>query len=217
MRDYLKRLEMRARALVPAPVRTIYRLGRSAASRQVMSPPLPQDMVAGCRMFATRLDLIESLPKNGHIAELGTYKGDFAREILARCSPAQLVIVDIDYTLFDPAIGADRRVTRHTGQTHSVIATFPDQYFDWIYIDADHGYEGVCRDIAAAAIKVKAGGYLVFNDFAHIDPFMGRYGVHRAVVEFALRERWSLSHFALQGAALYDVALQRPTAATRTV
>jgi hypothetical protein len=51
---------------------------------------------------------------------------------------------------------------------------------------------------------------LVFNDFAHIDPSLGHYGVHRAVVDFALEVRWPLRLFAFSKYALYDVALQNP-------
>jgi len=54
------------------------------------------------------------------------------------------------------------------------------------------------------------GGFLVFNDFAHIDPDVGRYGVHRAVVDFVLETRWPLALFAFHPYALYDVALQKP-------
>ena len=51
---------------------------------------------------------------------------------------------------------------------------------------------------------------MVFNGFAHIDPWLGRYGVHRAVVEFAIDQSWPLRFFAYQASALYDVALQKP-------
>jgi len=73
-------------------------------------------------------------------------------------------------------------------------------------------YCGVSRDANAAATKVKPGGFLVFNDFAHIDPFLGAYGVHRAVVEFAIARRWRFARFAYEIRGLYDVALRRPMA-----
>lgn len=100
----------------------------------------------------------------------------------------------------------------HEGDTAETIARFQPGYFDWVYVDADHSYEGVMRDIRACEFRVRPGGYLVFNDFAHIDPYLGRYGVHRAVSEFANRARWPLALFALDAMGLYDVALQRPVA-----
>lgn len=102
----------------------------------------------------------------------------------------------------------------HQGPSHAVLAGFPDATFDWIYIDADHSYAGVAQDAAAAASKVRPGGFLVFNDFAHIDPYLGSYGVHRAVVEFAVAHRWPFAWFAYEAHALYDVALRRPLAGT---
>jgi SAM-dependent methyltransferase len=209
MHPRLKHFEMRFRELAPQPLRTAYRIARSLTATQALSPVLPPELVADCRMCADRLALLDRLPKGGVVAELGTYKGDFAREILARTAPQQLHLIDIDFTGTDPLILADKRVTQHNGLTHEAIASFPDGHFDWIYVDADHSYAGVVRDAAASAAKLKPGGYLIFNDFAHIDPYMGRYGVHRAVVEFANAQRWPMAFFAFSPAALYDVALQK--------
>ena len=86
----------------------------------------------------------------------------------------------------------------------------PDAAFDWIYVDADHSFNGVKRDAEAAMRKVKPGGFLVFNDFAHADPFIGRYGVHSAVADFMVRYHWPMKFMAYEINGLYDVALQRP-------
>ena len=61
-----------------------------------------------------------------------------------------------------------------------MLGDFPDGTFRLDLYDGDHSYEGASRDAAAASSKVKPGGYLVFNDFAHADPYLGAYGVHRA-------------------------------------
>jgi predicted O-methyltransferase YrrM len=83
--------------------------------------------------------------------------------------------------------------------------------FDWIYVDADHSYEAVVADIAAALPRVKPGGMLVFNDFARIvRKGFGVFGVQQAVAEFAVRSGWQVAFFCLNGEALYDIALRRP-------
>jgi SAM-dependent methyltransferase len=207
MRPWLKHVEMRVRAIVPRPVKSAYRVVRALSVTQPSSPAMPAALLEGCQMCADRDELIGRLPKGGIVAELGTYRGEFARTILARAAPRQLHLIDIDFTLTDRAIMSDPHVTTHQGLTHTTLATFPDGHFDWIYIDADHSHAGVVRDARASAPKLKPGGFLVFNDFAHIDPHLGRYGVHRAVVEFAIAERWPMRFFAFNGAALYDVAL----------
>ena len=37
---------------------------------------------------------------------------------------------------------------------------FPDEFFDYVYIDADHRYDGVKEDIVHWFPKVKKGGYI---------------------------------------------------------
>jgi len=63
---------------------------------------------------------------------------------------------------------------------------FEDEYFDWIYIDADHSYEGVKKDISMWWPKLKKGGLFSGHDFdpSHNDSNYVKYGVKRAVEEF---------------------------------
>ena len=56
---------------------------------------------------------------------------------------------------------------------------FRDHYFDFIYIDGDHSYEAVKRDIELYYPKVKIGGVLGGHDFCGSCP-----GVCKAVLEF---------------------------------
>ena len=84
-----------------------------------------------------------------------------------------------------------------------MLSGFPDAHFDWIYVDADHSYEGLLRDANAAATKVKPGGFLVFNDFAHADPFLGAYGVQRAVADFVQSLADCLARLSCQRALRY--------------
>lgn len=45
------------------------------------------------------------------------------------------------------------------------VITFEDHYFDMVYIDGLHTYEGVKIDIALWKSKVKPGGYLAGHDY----------------------------------------------------
>jgi predicted O-methyltransferase YrrM len=210
----MKWLEMRVRKLTPRPFKTVYRIARCFQHVQV-SQPLPPELVDGARVCASRLDLLNLMPKQGKVAELGTLRGDFARGIVARTVPAELHLVDIDYTEFDETGLSAPQVRRHVGLTHEVIASFPSCYFDWIYIDADHSYAGCLKDARASADKIRPGGYMVFNDFAHIDPHLGRYGVKRAVMDFIHQNRWRVAFLALDAHGLYDIALTKPDADNR--
>lgn len=211
MRARLKQMEMAVRARMPSPIRQAVRLVRSAAFKPPRTRELPPELLEGAELAASRLHLLDRLPKGGVVAELGTARGHFAREILARTSPKALHVVDIDYSQFDTSLLADKRLHQHIGMTYEVISSFADGSFDWIYVDADHSYEGALRDARASAAKVAPGGLMLFNDFAHIDPELGRYGVFRAVTDFVLEARWTVRYLAFQPSALYDIALQKPT------
>lgn len=206
----LRRLDLSLRKRLPGSARHALRLGRHLVSKGQSSAWIPASLLSDCKMCASREELVKQLPRRGRVAELGTERGHFARHILAACEPDELHLVDLDFSLLDQGVANDARVQLHNGMTHEVLAEFPDAYFDWIYVDADHSYAGVSRDAQAAASKVKPGGYLVFNDFAHMDPFLGAYGVHRAVVDFAVTREWNFALFAYHPWGLYDVALRRP-------
>jgi hypothetical protein len=195
---------------MPGRVRHLMRLGRHLVARGQPSMAIPPELLADCRVCASRNELVKNLG-GGRLAEVGTYRGDFARHILRSCDPAELHLIDLDVSLLDPAVAADQRVTVHRGLSDEMLPRFPDGHFDWIYIDGDHSYGGAGRDARAAATKVKPGGHLVFNDFAHADPYLGAYGVHRAVTEFAVTRGWTFAWWAYEPNGLYDVALRRPT------
>ncbi len=44
-------------------------------------------------------------------------------------------------------------------------ASFSDETLDWVYIDGDHSYEAVKRDLEAYYRVVKSGGFLAGDDY----------------------------------------------------
>ena len=71
--------------------------------------------------------------------------------------------------------------TRTGAAAPAAAAQFPDSYFDWIFLDANHGYEGMRQDLLAFCPKVKPGGYIAGHDYVEVKG----YGVVQAVDEFA--------------------------------
>lgn len=57
-----------------------------------------------------------------------------------------------------------------------------DESLGMIYLDADHSYEGVIRDLEAWYPKVVSGGLIAGHDF-----LQSHYGVNQAATEFAGR------------------------------
>ncbi|MBL8587477.1 MAG: class I SAM-dependent methyltransferase [Methylobacteriaceae bacterium] len=208
------RLELALRRALPEGAKVWLRAARLLTQpAPPAAPEVPQALLDGAQLVTNRIEMLRRLPRGGRVAELGTLYGDFAHHILTICAPDRLHIVDIHLSncrrdvLDHPAVEAEQAMTTDW------LPRFPDAHFDWIYVDADHGYEAVKADIAAAAPKVRPGGFLVFNDYARmLRPGLGVFGVHQAVTEFIVAARWPVAFLALQGEALYDIALRRPSA-----
>jgi predicted O-methyltransferase YrrM len=174
----------------------------------------PAHLLEGCRFVSHRYDLVDRhLPKGGRIAEVGSMQGTFAKWLLESAKPEELHIIDRSFKVFDhahfEAAIASGRVLLREGNSSSLLQSYPENFFDWIYIDADHSYEGVRRDIEAALGCVKKDGYLVFNDYIY---FSHRellpYGVMQAVNDFAIAHNWRFEFLAWQEQGHFDVALR---------
>jgi predicted O-methyltransferase YrrM len=61
---------------------------------------------------------------------------------------------------------ADRAdVIIHRAYSHEVLADFADGYFDWIYIDGNHYYDFVRRDLEMSLRKIRSGGIIAGDDY----------------------------------------------------
>jgi SAM-dependent methyltransferase len=170
--------------------------------------------VDACRVFADRYVAIRSLKANGVVGEVGTQTGRFAAYIDETSRPRELHLFDLSMDAFEvPALtsGANaRRVFFHVGDSSTELAQFPRHHFDWLYIDGDHSYAGVQRDIAAAVRVLKPDGMLVFNDYTTWSPAeVCAYGVLRAVNELLNGGGWEMLYIALEPMGYHDVALRR--------
>jgi predicted O-methyltransferase YrrM len=180
----------------------------------IAAPKLSQNHVKNCRLTESRFHTVEFMPKNGVVLEVGTQHGIFAKHILECNQPQELHLCDISFDslqreYFQTYI--DRGVVQlHEARSHEVLQKFPNDYFDWIYIDGGHNYETVKGDILYAKTKIKPQGYLAFNDYTNWSVIeMCRYGVMQAINEFCLAEDWEICYLALQGMGYHDVALRK--------
>lgn len=161
--------------------------------------------------------LVNELFPNGKGVEIGVLNGEYSKIILERWENGQLFMVDawrhlegyIDMNGQDDKYHHDCLVTAckntkqwenraHIVRMDSVASAnmFPDEYFDFVYIDADHSYEGVVRDMKAWWPKVKKGGLFCGDDYIPQDGdiwltvqgkepvYAGKFGVRKAVNEF---------------------------------
>ena len=174
-------------------------------------PSLEPHHMRHAKLVPSREALLELLPKGGIIGEIGTAEGYFAKKMHDVIRPVELHLFDVTFERFDSAglLLAPDVVTKHLGDSATNLSSFPTGYFDWLYIDADHSYEGVKRDIEQAVQKIKTSGFLVFNDFTFWSPLEAMsYGVAHAVCELCLSRDWEIVYFALEPCMYCDIAVR---------
>jgi SAM-dependent methyltransferase len=173
-----------------------------------IAPPLPEQALISAKLYSDREAMLHALPKGGIVAEVGVYRGEFSNAIARICKPAVFHLIDID---FGPLGDIPMPVEKHEGDSSTVLSEFEPCSFDWIYIDADHSYDGVMKDLAAAHRALKPGGLLMCNDYSNwCSSSAVPYGVARAVNEFVIRESYAVLGLALQGGSLPDILIEKP-------
>jgi len=198
-------------------------------------PALGSEQLVNAKLFGNRTDMIRSFDhlKGGkRIAEVGVLQGEFSEVLLEALAPAEFVALDLfDIHLSDHP-WAKRMAEPFMGRTHleyyqgrfpgknikfvqgdsrEGLLQFPDAYFDMIYIDGDHTYEGVRRDTEAALMKIKPDGTLVFNDYILYDWNVGDfYGTVPIVNELVMAHQFEVIAFAFERTMFNDIAIRRP-------
>jgi hypothetical protein len=120
-----------------------------------------------------------NLNKTSIIMELGSYNGVSTSLFAFYCFKVYAVDVWNSPELILNVIPKYNNIEFIVGSTKDIVPTFSDKFFDAIYIDADHSYEGVKLDILNSISKIKPGGYLCGHDYDEIK----KNDVYRAVNE----------------------------------
>ncbi len=166
------------------------------------------------RINKLRAPFIKSvLPKNGIGAELGVFRGQFSPSLLYYTEAVELHLVDPWYLLtgywhwgggnrstIDAVIKIlktwkreieVKKVFVHIGDDRVVLKTFPDSYFNWVYIDSSHEYNHTLEELKILKFKVKPDGVIAGDDWQP-DPSNRHHGVFKAVNEFIETNGYSI-------------------------
>lgn len=144
--------------------------------------------------------------KNGPVAgaEVGVLSGHMSKALLER-DDLTLYMVDNWLPLPQYRISAEdqesnRTMAKRRAGSRGVVmhmdsveaaSSFPDGFLDFVFIDADHSYAGVCKDIVAWLPKLKIGGLLCGHDYNNPREKCGK-DVKRAVDDCAAKFGFSL-------------------------
>jgi hypothetical protein len=139
------------------------------------------------------------IPKNPVTCEVGFFRGEYSQIINEILKPKVHYVIDTfddkhmvsgdkdgnNIIIQDMTImaGYSRALGYRTikGTTYDLYGV--NTYFDFIYIDADHSYEWVSKDLKNALSSVRPGAIIAGHDYSeHKFP-----GCHQAVNEFCTR------------------------------
>lgn len=170
---------------------------------------LRPDAFDNSRVFADRNEMIKNLARGGCGAEIGVQHGNFSAFLLHTLKPSELHLFDRFEDIIREDVKNAPQTHLHIGDSSALLAQCPDQFFDWIYVDGDHSYNGALKDAVVAMDKVKPGGILFFNDYTTWSPMEAApYGVI-PVVNDLVNEGLEMVGVALTATGYFDVALRR--------
>jgi hypothetical protein len=142
---------------------------------------------------------------NLNIAEIGVFCGDYSLDIRETYKNSNLFLIDFwqtegndffyseehgvtenAYLIAKSRFENDKQSFLLKGRSEDMAKKFEDNFFDFVYIDADHSYEGVKNDINIWIKKIKKGGILAGHDW---DPNpemkkVEKFGINKALTEY---------------------------------
>ena len=177
--------------LPPGMMRAVKLIARAllalAVVQATVRPALALVDESAAVRYPTRVDMVRDLVRPGAVGcEIGVHEGNFS-EVLRSLLPSRLYLVDVfqgltgsgdvdgnNFREVDLPTRYLQLVQHYAGVSnvvlvrdlsHLFLASLPDEHLDFIYIDGDHSYAGVLRDLAAAYPKVKRGGLIMGHDY----------------------------------------------------
>lgn len=139
-----------------------------------------------------RAYILEQLKKNSIIVEVGVWRGDFSKKIFDISQPNTLILVDswiydenvrgcapqvdgkepLNQKFFDEAknetfnkFHSNKNVIIIDKGSFEASSQYKDNYFDYIYLDAEHSYQAVSNDLNMWYPKLKKNGILFGDDY----------------------------------------------------
>jgi len=156
---------------------------KSAVGKAVL--PLEREWL---RSIASSIAL---LFKDPVIVNIGIFRGATMYCMHAGAPNAHIVGIDTVYPQghkLDPRMKAEI-IIGDSGKLHKNF----NKIIHLLFIDGDHHYAAVKKDIAGWTPKVEIGGYVIFHDFKTAPKVAAKHaGVRKAILEWEEVAQWDL-------------------------
>jgi len=139
------------------------------------------------RVYNTRDDMIAELAENMVVAEIGVFEGEFSKKIIELCDVKFIYLVDtfngifgsgdkdgMNYHMCDLTEKHKelKELYKHDKRV-KVVKQTSDKFFnymsmdelDMVYIDADHSYASVMKDLENSVRVVRIDGFICGHDY----------------------------------------------------
>ncbi len=187
------------------------------------------------KYFDTRNEMIKYYCKGTPvICEIGVFKGEFFKYLLENCDPLTIegvdlfsgiagsgdvdgnnsiqvdmnqVYMELQDTYIDNPI-----VSFHKDYSHKYLEKQENNKYDIIYIDADHSYPAVKKDIEIAFQKVKNGGFIMGHDYElnkNKCNYNWSFGTKQAVDEFCENYSQKICAFGNDGCVSFAIQVNK--------
>jgi hypothetical protein len=179
----------------------------------------------------SRADLLPLLPRNAVVSEIGVALGNFASQIVEYSSPKVLHLIDPweglegeyvkayrgtkaknneianRFELVQRRFADNPNVRLHRDFSQNALPRFPDNTFDWTYVDAMHDYDSVLNDLRLVDPKVRDDGLILGHDFS--DTNRANFGVVPAVKDFVAERGYALMAINMEKSPSYVICKDR--------
>lgn len=183
---------------------------------------LEKKHMQNCELLLNREELLDKIPKNSILAEIGVDEGDFSERLYKKCDPKYLYLIDlwsskrygekkfniVKNRFYDQLKKDEVKIFRD--DSINVVSNFNDNFFDWIYIDTDHSFNTTYKELITWKSKVKRNGIISGHDY-----MMGnwkktyRYGVIEAVHKFCVEYSWEMVFLTIDQTENLSFAIKR--------
>lgn len=197
-------------------------------------PKISENQLKNAKLYSSRENFVYTLSKNIKVLEIGTGGGDYADFLLKNNVPSTLDLLDT-FNSLDFYYENYVKIERFNNKTHldyiknkfkkynnvnllqgnslNILPTITQQY-DYIYIDADHTFDYVVKDLEYSSKILNNNGIIGLNDYSYkpkgTKGIPHDYDVIPAVNQFLYNNKdWHVIAFALDEEMYCDIYIQK--------